>query len=171
MTKNAAYNDLSIAKEFGIEAVSLRDTTKDFGEVWNEFVTRLKKSVEAVRNNSTKAPMIRGVLVKSNSKVRTPFFVVGYGRGNYWFPNGVHPKGKGLDLTAHRHLIEKLDSPRALELLKPYVRAKFDAECAKGRKGREKKLANTAIGYGTVEFVSTAANDGGFSNIVNINIA
>ena len=171
MSKNANYNDLSIAKEFGIEAVSLRDTTKDFDEVWNEFVTRLKKSVEAVRNNSTNAPMIRGVLVKSNSKVRTPFFVVGYGRGNYWFPNGVHEKGKGLDLVLHRDLIEKLDSSNNLKLLKPYVRAKFEAECAKGRKGREKKLANTAIGYGTVEFVSTAANDGGVSNIVNINIA
>ena len=71
----------------------------------------------------------------------------------------------------HRHRIEKLDSPRALELLKPYVRAKFDAECAKGRKGREKKLANTSIGYGSVEFIATAANDGGVSNIVNINIA
>jgi hypothetical protein len=171
MSKEANYNDLSIAKEFGIEAVSLRDTTKDFEEVWNDFVKRLKKSVDAVRNNSTKAPMICGILRKSNSKVRTPFFKIGYGRGNYWFPNGVHLKGKGLDLVLHRDLIEKLDSARNLELLKPYVRAKFDAECAKGRKGREKKLANTAIGYGTVEFVSTAANDGGVSNIVNINIA
>ena len=171
MSKTANYNDLSIAKEFGIEAVSLRDTTKDFEEVWNEFVDRLKKSVDAVRNNSTKAPMIRGVLVKSNSKVRTPFFVVGCGRGNYWFPNGIHEKGKGLDLKAHRYLIEKLDSPRALALLKPYVQAKFESECAKGRKGRERKLANTEIGYGSVEFIPTAANDGGVSNIVNINIA
>lgn len=171
MSKTANYNDLSIAKEFGIEAVSLRDTTKDFEEVWNEFVARLKKSVDAVRNNSTKAPMIRGVLVKSNSKVRRPFFVVGYGRGNYWFPNGVHPKGKGLDLTAHRHLIEKLDSPRALEMLKPYVRAKFEAECEKGRKGREKKLANTAIGYGSVEFISTAANDTSPTDFVTVDVA
>jgi len=58
-----------------------------------------------------------------------------------------------------------------LALLKPYVRAKFEAESEKGRKGREKKLANTAIGYGTVEFVSIAVNDGEVSNIVNINIA
>jgi hypothetical protein len=71
----------------------------------------------------------------------------------------------------HRDLIEKLDSSHNLKLLKPYVRAKFEAECEKGRKGREKKLANTAIGYGSVEFVSTAVNDGGVSNLVNINIA
>lgn len=171
MSKTANYNDLSIAKEFGIEAVSLRDTTKDFEEVWNEFVDRLKKSVDAVRNNSTKAPMIRGVLVKSNSKIRTPFFVVGYGKGCYWFRNGIHEKGKGLCLKAHRHLIEKLDSPRALALLKPFVLEKFEAECAKGRKGREKKLANTEIGYGSVEFIPTAANDTSPTDFVTVDVA
>ena len=40
MAKHANYNDLSIAKEFGIEAVSLRDTTKDFEDVWIEFVEK-----------------------------------------------------------------------------------------------------------------------------------
>ena len=171
MPKTANYIDLSIAKEFGIEAVSLRDTTKDFEEVWNEFVDRLKKSVDAVRNNSTKAPMIRGVLVKSNAEFRTPFFVVGYGRGNYWFRNGIHEKGKGLCLKAHRHLIEKLDSPRALALLKPFVLEKFEAECAKGRKGRERKLANTEIGYGSVEFKPTAANDTTPTDFVTVSVA
>ena len=171
MAKHTNYNDLSIAKELGIEAVSLRDTTKDFEEVWNEFVDRLKKSVEAVRAGSIDAPMICRVFRKSNSKVRQPFFKIGSGNKNYWFPNGIHGKGKGLDLKAHRHVIEKLDSPRALELLKPYVRAKFEAEQVRGRKGHEKKLANTAIGYGTVEFISTAANDKSVSNVIDIAVA
>ena len=171
MAKHANYNDLSIAKEFGIEAVSLRDTTKDFEEVWNEFVDRLKKSVDAVRAGKTKAPMIRGMLVKPNAEVRTPFFKIGYGKGCYWFPNGIHVKGKGLDLVLHRHVIEQLDSPRTLERLKPYVQAKFEAEQVKGRKGRAKKLANTEIGYGSVEFKPTAANDGSASNVIDIAVA
>ena len=115
--------------------------------------------------------MINGFMRKSNSKVRTPFFKIGYGRGNYWFPNGVHLKGKGLDLVLHRHVIEQLDSPHSLKLLKPYVQAKFEAEQIKGRKGREKKLANTSIGYGTVEFISTAANDGSASDVIDIAVA
>lgn len=139
--------------------------------MWSEFVDKLKASVAAVRAGSIDAPMICGVLRKTNAKFRTPFFKVGYGEGNFWFPNGIHKKGQGLDLTVHRHLIEKLDSPDTLQRLQPYVRAKFEAEQAKGRKARVKRLANATIGYSTVEFVPTAANDGGVSNIMNINIA
>ncbi len=171
MSKTANYNDLAIAKELGIEAVSLRDTAKDFDEVWSEFVEKLKASVAAVRAGSTEAPMVRWVLPKPKAKVRAPYFVIGSGEKNYWFENGLHLKGKGFCLQTQRHIIEQLDSPRVIEGLKPYLRAKFEAEQVKGRKAHQKKLANATIGYGTVEFVPTAANDGGVSNIVNINIA
>jgi hypothetical protein len=171
MSNTADYNDLAIAKELGIEAVSLRDTAKDFDDVWSEFVEKLKASVAAVRAGSTEAPMIRWVLPKPKATVRVPYFVVGLGRGNFWFRNGIHKKGQGLDLIVHRHLIEKLDSPDTLQRLQPYVRAKFEAEQAKGRKARVKRLANATIGYGTVEFVPTAANDTSPTDFVTVSVA
>jgi hypothetical protein len=171
MSNTPDYNDLSIAKELGIEAVSLRDTAKEFDDVWSEFVEKLTTSVAAVRAGSTKAPMVRWVLPKPKAKVRVPYFVVGLGRGNYSFPNGLHPKGKGFCLETQRHIIEQLDSPSVIEDLKPYVRAKFEAEQAKGRKAHQKKLANTEIGYGSVEFIPTAANDTSPTDFVTVSVA
>lgn len=171
MAKHKELNDLAIAHELGIEAVSLRETSKDFDEVWSEFVEKLKTSVTAVRAGSTKAPMICGIIRKTSAKVRKPFFKVGYGEGNFWFPNGLHPKAKGFCLQTQRHIIEQLDSPRVIEALKPYVRAKFEAEQAKGRKAHQKKLANTSIGYGTVEFKPTAANDTSPTDFVTVSVA
>jgi hypothetical protein len=171
MAKHKELNDLAIAHELGIEAVSLRDTTKDFEDVWNEFVEKLKTSVAAVRAGSTKAPMVRWVLPKPKAKVRKPFFNVGYSEGNYWFPNGLHRKGKGFCLETQRHIIETLDGPGVIEALKPYVRAKFEAEQAKGRKAHQTKLANASIGYGSVEFIPTAANDTSRSDFVTVSVA
>ena len=171
MAKHQELYDLSIAQELGIEAVSLRDTAKEFDDVWSEFVEKLTTSVAAVRAGSTKAPMVRWVMPKPKAKVRAPYFVVGLGRGNYSFPNGLHPKGKGFCLETQRHIIEQLDSPRVIESLKPYVRAKFEAEQAKGRKAHQQKLANATIGYGSVEFKPTAANDTSRSDFVTVSVA
>lgn len=156
---NSNIHTLTIAQHLGIEAVNLRDTTKDFDGVWADFVERLTQSVEAVRDGSTDAPMIRGVLRKSNHKARTPYFVIGYGAGNYWFPNGVHKKGTGLDISVHRNVILELTSPKILDLLKEYVRAKFEQEQVKGQKGRKVRAANTDIGFISLNRQYLAAND------------
>ena len=145
--------DLSLKEKFGLTTSDLRPTSKSWDTVWSEFKASLTSSVKAVLNGSTDADMVRAIF-QSDEKVRKPMFVIGYGKANYWFENGITTPRKGLDLIADRKTIEWLATDEGLAGLKPFVLAKFEAEREKGHKAFVQRLANTNIGYDNVTYIA-----------------
>ena len=150
--------DLSLKEKFGLTTSDLRPTSKSWDTVWSEFKASLTSSVKAVLNGVTEHlnfvstnPRHGHYMVRTiwqpDEKVHKPMFVIGYGKANYWFENGITTPRKGLDLIADRKTIKWLATDEGLASLKPFVLAKFEAEREKGRKAFAQRLANADIGY------------------------
>ena len=162
--------DLSLKEKFGLTTSDLRPTSKSWDTVWSEFKTSINQSVEAVLNGVTENLNFVGhymvrTIWQPDEKVHKPMFVIGYGKANYWFENGITTPRKGLDLIADRKTIKWLATDEGLASLKPFVLAKFEAEREKGRKAFAQRLANADIGYDNVVHIAENIREATFDEV------